>query len=86
MMQATRALPARCHLQNSPRPADNNDIADYEIVSLLGVGGMGRVYRVRNVISQRTEAMKVLLADLKAEPDLGREGKADLTGGMRQLA
>jgi tRNA A-37 threonylcarbamoyl transferase component Bud32 len=45
-------------------------VADYEIVSLLGVGGMGRVYRVRNVISHRTEAMKVLLADLKAEPDL----------------
>jgi serine/threonine protein kinase len=45
-------------------------IADYEIVSLLGVGGMGRVYRVRNVISHRTEAMKVLLADLTAEPDL----------------
>lgn len=45
-------------------------VADYEIVGLLGVGGMGRVYRVRNVISHRTEAMKVLLADLKAEPDL----------------
>jgi eukaryotic-like serine/threonine-protein kinase len=45
-------------------------VADYEIVSLLGVGGMSRVYRVRNVISQRIEAMKVLLADLQAEPDL----------------
>ena len=45
-------------------------VADYEIVGLLGVGGMGRVYRVRNVISHRTEAMKVLLADLTAEPDL----------------
>jgi len=45
-------------------------VADYEIVSLVGVGGMGRVYRVRNVISHRTEAMKVLLADLSAEPDL----------------
>src|SRR6201996_407396 len=37
---------------------------------MLGVGGMGRVYRVRNVISDRTEAMKVLLPDLVAEPDL----------------
>ena len=45
-------------------------IADYEIEGLLGVGGMGRVYRVRNVISHRTEAIKVLLADLTAEPDL----------------
>src|ERR1700754_3299265 len=31
---------------------------------------MGRVYRVRNVISERTEAMKVLLADLQADPEL----------------
>jgi eukaryotic-like serine/threonine-protein kinase len=45
-------------------------VGDYEIVSMLGVGGMGRVYRVRNVISDRTEAMKVLLPDLVAEPDL----------------
>ena len=45
-------------------------VGDYEIVGLLGVGGMGRVYRVRNVISDRTEAMKVLLPDLVAQPDL----------------
>src|ERR1700732_5350254 len=37
---------------------------------MLGVGGMGSVYRVRNVISDRTEAMKVLLPNLVAEPDL----------------
>ena len=34
-------------------------VGDYEIVSMLGVGGMGRVYRVRNVISDRTEAMRL---------------------------
>jgi serine/threonine protein kinase len=45
-------------------------VADYEIVSILGVGGMSRVYRVRNVISHRIEAMKVLLSDLNAEPDM----------------
>ncbi len=45
-------------------------VGDYEIVSMLGVGGMGSVYRVRNVISDRTEAMKVLLPNLVAEPDL----------------
>ena len=46
-------------------------VGDYEVVSMLGVGGMGQVYRVRNVISDRTEAMKVLLPDLVAEPELG---------------
>ncbi len=45
-------------------------VGDYEVVSMLGVGGMGSVYRVRNVISDRTEAMKVLLPDLVAEQDL----------------
>ena len=45
-------------------------VGDYEVVSMLGVGGMGSVYRVRNVISDRTEAMKVLLPNLVAEPDL----------------
>jgi eukaryotic-like serine/threonine-protein kinase len=39
-------------------------IGDYEILDELGSGGMGKVYRVRNVISDRIEAMKVLLPDL----------------------
>jgi eukaryotic-like serine/threonine-protein kinase len=45
-------------------------VGDYEILGLVGKGGMGCVYRVRNVISERTEAMKVLLADLQSEPEL----------------
>jgi serine/threonine-protein kinase len=45
-------------------------IGDYEIVSILGAGGMGKVFKVRNVISDRIEAMKVLLPDLEHEPDL----------------
>src|ERR1700686_2092698 len=45
-------------------------IGDYEIVSILGAGGMGKVFKVRNVISDRVEAMKVLLPDLEHEPDL----------------
>ena len=45
-------------------------VSDYQILELLGKGGMGRVYRVRNLISQRVEAMKVLLDNLAADPDL----------------
>jgi serine/threonine-protein kinase len=45
-------------------------IGDYEILSELGAGGMGRVYRVRNVISDRIEAMKILLPDLAERQEL----------------
>ena len=42
-------------------------IGDYEVVGLIGEGGMGRVYKVRSIISNREEAMKVLLSDLNSE-------------------
>ncbi len=42
-------------------------IGDYQIISLVGLGGMGQVFKVRNVISDRVEAMKVLSPDL--DPD-----------------
>jgi eukaryotic-like serine/threonine-protein kinase len=45
-------------------------IGDYEILGVLGAGGMGKVYKVRNVISDRVEAMKILLANLAAKKEL----------------
>jgi len=45
-------------------------IGDYEILSILGAGGMGKVYKVRNVISDRPEAMKILLPDLSSSQSL----------------
>jgi eukaryotic-like serine/threonine-protein kinase len=45
-------------------------IGDYQILDELGSGGMGRVYRVRNVISDRIDAMKVLLPDLAGRQEL----------------
>src|SRR5579884_951902 len=45
-------------------------IGDYQIVGVLGAGGMGKVYKVRNVISDRIEAMKVLLPNLDSDRDL----------------
>jgi eukaryotic-like serine/threonine-protein kinase len=35
-------------------------IGPYEVVSLLGFGGMGQVFKVKHLISDRVEAMKVL--------------------------
>ena len=45
-------------------------VGDYQIVGILGAGGMGKVYKVRNEISGRVEAMKVLLPDLAAQAEL----------------
>jgi eukaryotic-like serine/threonine-protein kinase len=45
-------------------------LGDYQIIGILGAGGMGRVYKVRNLISDRIEAMKVLLPDLATAPEL----------------
>ncbi len=44
---------------------------DYEILGVLGSGGMGKVYKVRNLLSDRIEAMKVLLPNLADQKDLG---------------
>ena len=48
----------------------NQRIGDYQVLNELGSGGMGRVYRVRNVISDRIEAMKVLLPNLVGQQEL----------------
>lgn len=47
-------------------PATNLEVGktvgDYEIIALLGHGGMGKVFKVRNVISDRIDAMKSLIS------------------------
>ena len=57
-------------------------VGDYEILALLGSGGMGQVYSARSIISGRIEAMKILLPDIAAEPDL----TARFTAEIRILA
>ena len=45
-------------------------IAGYEVVGELGRGGMGRVFRVRSRLTDREEAMKVVIPGLGDQPDL----------------
>ena len=52
----------------------------YEVIGVVGEGGMGRVYEVRHTALERTFAMKVLRRELAREEDLAerfiREAKA----------
>jgi eukaryotic-like serine/threonine-protein kinase len=54
-----RSLPGVCDVALKA----GQTIGDYEVLSQLGYGGMGEVYKVRHVISQRVEALKLLRPD-----------------------
>ncbi len=45
-------------------------LAGYEVLEVIGAGGMGKVYKVRNTLSNRIEAMKIVLPDLENDPQL----------------
>jgi serine/threonine protein kinase len=45
-------------------------IGDYEVLAPLGAGGMGSVYKVRHAISERIEALKVILPKTSATPEM----------------
>ncbi|HYK41636.1 MAG TPA: serine/threonine-protein kinase, partial [Thermoanaerobaculia bacterium] len=52
-------------------------LGSYEIIGPLGAGGMGEVYRARDVRIGRTVAIKVLPPSLSADPDSRRRFKKE---------
>ena len=45
-------------------------VGDYQIIGVLGRGGMGKVFQVRNRLSDRIDAMKVVLPSHEDDPDV----------------
>ncbi len=45
-------------------------LGDYQVTGILGRGGMGKVLRVRNLLTEREEAMKIVLPNLDEDPAL----------------
>ena len=50
--------------------AAGTHVGAYEVLGPIGNGGMGEVYKVRHTISQRSEAMKVLLSGAARRPEV----------------
>ena len=53
-------------------------VGDYEILRILGKGGLGQVYEACHVISQRCEALKVLLTDERAGGEMGERFRREI--------
>ena len=49
--------------------AAGTKLDSYEVLGLLGVGGMGEVYRARDVVLKRDVAIKVLPSFVSRDPD-----------------
>ena len=50
--------------------AAGSRLGPYEILSAIGAGGMGEVYRARDTRLERTVAVKVLPQHLSASPEV----------------
>ena len=55
--------------QGRRRPVIGRQLAHYEIIAPLGVGGMAEVYRARDLRLKREVALKILPASTDSDPE-----------------
>jgi serine/threonine protein kinase len=53
-------------------------VGDYEVLAELGAGGLGVVYEVRHLISNRREALKILLPGQSGTPDMAERFRREV--------
>lgn len=78
--RAVRESPKRAGISNNAAPS----LADYELISLLGEGGMGVVYTARQASIDRTVAVKMLKPGHSKNRDLQQKflAEAVVTGDL----
>src|SRR4029077_11913597 len=80
IMQGRAKAPARYNHALEMGLTAGTRLGPYEILSPLGAGGMGEVYRAKDTRLDRTVAIKVLPSHLSSDPELKqrmeREAKA----------
>jgi serine/threonine protein kinase len=62
-------------------------LGPYEVLSLIGTGGMGEVYRARDTRLERSVAVKVLAPELATDPESSHNGsqvRADCSVSLRR--
>jgi serine/threonine protein kinase len=77
---ATELLPATTTHRTAPSLSAGEKLGHYEIVDLVGSGGMGEVYRARDSRLRRNVAIKVLPSEVSRDPErrqrFEREGRS----------
>ena len=64
-------------------PVDEVQFGRYRLVSLLGEGGMGEVWRAQDTATDRTVAIKVLPAHLAEDDDFARRFRREADAAAR---